>query len=171
MDDKSKSKRGRPSKVWSDDNLQELQKLLAMQATDEEIAAWFGITRRTLNNHKVKNKAFREIYDGGKDKGKASLRRLMWQAAQGTKAEVVYDTNGMPVWDSKGHVVFAGGQEPNITMQIFMAKNILGWRDNRQEEKPEEKPPAVEELTDEQLNDIAQTGSSSRTLAAPSGQS
>ncbi len=139
-----------------------------MQATDEEVAAWFGITRKTLFNHKRRNKAFREVYERGKDRGKASLRRLMWQSAQGTPPEILYDNNGVPVWDSKGRVVMSSGIEPNITMQIFLAKNMLGMSDKGVAD--EDKPPDVEDLSDEELTAIIRDSSSKRTTAPTPGQ-
>jgi hypothetical protein len=38
------AKRGATAKI----DMEELEKLCAMQATDEEIAAWFGVAARTI---------------------------------------------------------------------------------------------------------------------------
>ena len=59
-----------PAKI----DLAELEKLAAMQCTDEEIAAWFGVNVRTIER-KRKNPAFADTIHRGKAKGKISLRR------------------------------------------------------------------------------------------------
>jgi hypothetical protein len=82
-------------------DLKELEKLCMMQCTDEEIAAWFGVSRDKIIRRKEIN-GFCGAYENGKHLGKVSLRRLQWQAAQ------------------KG----------NITMLIWLGKQILGQRDN-----------------------------------------
>jgi len=87
----------------------DLEKLLGMQATDQEIAACFGIHRSTLIDIKKRDPVFAECYTRGKDTGRASLRHLMWQSALGSET-----------------------REPNIAMQIFLAKNILGMSDKQE---------------------------------------
>ena len=52
----------------------ELEKLSTMQCTDEEIAAWFGVTTRTIERRR-KKRAFAEVMDRGKAKGRISVRR------------------------------------------------------------------------------------------------
>ena len=89
--------------------LNDLEKLLGMQATDQEIAACFGIHRSTLIDIKKRDPNFAECYARGKDTGRASLRHLMWQSALGSET-----------------------REPNVAMQIFLAKNILGMSDKQE---------------------------------------
>src|SRR3954470_6445888 len=55
-------------------DLVELEKLASMQCTDEEIAAWFGVSTRTIER-KRKDPAFADTISRGKAKGKISLRR------------------------------------------------------------------------------------------------
>ena len=55
-------------------NLGELEKLAAMQCTDEEIAGWFGISTRTIERRR-KSRVFAETIERGKAKGRISLRR------------------------------------------------------------------------------------------------
>jgi hypothetical protein len=78
----------------------ELEKLCAMQSTDEEIAAFFSVSTRTIERRR-RVKAFAEIMDRAKAKGRVSVRRNLFKLA----------SNG------------------NIAASIFLAKNLLGYKD------------------------------------------
>jgi hypothetical protein len=62
-------------------DLAELAKLSAMQCTDEEIAAWFGVSSRTIERRR-RVRSFAEIMDRGKAKGRISLRRMQLKLAE-----------------------------------------------------------------------------------------
>lgn len=65
-------------------DLKQLEALAGLQCTDEEMAAVLGISVDTIGRRKqAKKGGFAEAYKRGKEKGKTSLRRLQWQAAQG----------------------------------------------------------------------------------------
>jgi len=81
-------------------DLVELEKLCSMQCTDEEVAAFFGVSTRTIERRR-KVERFREIMDNAKAKGRISVRRSLFRLA----------ANG------------------NIAAAIFLAKNLLGYRD------------------------------------------
>ncbi len=66
-------------------DLNQLSKLGAFQATLNEVAAWFDVSTTTIDERLAENKlyeyegkqlTFREIFENGKLKGKANLRRL-----------------------------------------------------------------------------------------------
>ena len=78
----------------------ELEKLYGMQCTDEEVAAFFGVSARTIARRR-RTKAFGEAAERAKAKGRVSVRRSLFRLA-------------------------AGG---NIAATIFLAKNLLGYRD------------------------------------------
>ena len=82
-------------------DIAELEKLCAMQCTDEEIAAWFGVTTRTIERRR-KVRRFAEIMDRGKAKGKISVRRMQ-----------------MKLLD-----------EGNATMGVWLGKQLLGQTDH-----------------------------------------
>lgn len=82
-------------------DLGEVEKLCALQCTDEEIAAWFGVSTSTIERRKQRTD-FGEAMDRGKAKGRVSLRRRLFE--QATKSN-------------------------NIAATIFLAKNLLGYRD------------------------------------------
>jgi hypothetical protein len=77
----------------------ELEKLCSMQCTDEEVAAFFGVSTRTIERRR-KVERFREIMDNAKAKGRISVRRSLFRQA----------ANG------------------NIAAAIFLAKNLLSLR-------------------------------------------
>src|SRR5437879_3890373 len=81
-------------------DLAELEKLAAMQATDEEISAWFGVTTRTIERRR-KDPAFAEILERGKAKGKLNMRRAQLRLLE----------------------------QGNPTMAIWLGKQYLGQTD------------------------------------------
>ena len=81
-------------------DLTELEKLCNMQCTDEEIAAFFGVNKRTIERRR-KIAKFRDIMDRAKAKGRVSVRRHLFRLA---------------------------GKD-NVAAAIFLAKNLLGYRD------------------------------------------
>ena len=111
----------------------ELEKLCGMQCTDEEIAAWFGVCTRTIERLR-KNPNFRESMDQSKAKGRVSVRRALFRLA-------------------------ASG---NIAAAIFLAKNVLGYRDVVRNEQTGpnggpisiEQRPDLSQLTDEEINQL-----------------
>jgi len=90
------AQRGTTAKI----DLAELERLSAMQCTDEEIAAWFKVTTRTIERRR-KNRAFAEVMDRGKAKGRISVRRMQIKLLE------------------------AG----NATMAVWLGKNMLGQTD------------------------------------------
>jgi hypothetical protein len=78
----------------------ELEKLCAMQCTDEEIAAFFGVSTRTVERRR-KIQRFSDVMEQARAKGRVSVRRNLFRLA----------SNG------------------NVAAAIFLAKNLLGYRD------------------------------------------
>ena len=81
-------------------DLEQVEKLCGLQCTDEELASFFGVSPRTIERRKAQP-AFNEAIARGKAKGRLSLRRNLWALA------------------SKG----------NPAANIFLAKNLLGYKD------------------------------------------
>src|SRR5713226_6112663 len=81
-------------------DLAELEKLCSMQCTDEEVAAFFGVSTRTIERRR-QVKAFNEVMERAKAKGRVSVRRNLFRLAN----------NG------------------NIAAAIFLSKNLLGYKD------------------------------------------
>ena len=76
------AKRGTTAKI----DLVELERLSAMQCTDEEIGAWFGVTTRTIERRR-KNARFAEVMERGKAKGRISVRRMQMKLLEPDPAE------------------------------------------------------------------------------------
>lgn len=91
------SRGGRPR---AEIDLAELEKLSALQCTDEEIAAWFGVTERTIENRR-KEPAFAEVMARGKARGRISVRRQQMKLLE----------------------------EGNATMGVWLGKQLLGQMD------------------------------------------
>ena len=114
-------------------DLIELEKLCGMQCTDEEIAAFFGVSARTIVRRR-RVKQFCEVMDRAKAKGRVSVRRSLFRLA----------ANG------------------NIAAAIFLAKNLLGYRDvvNTEHSGLAGGPiqiaakPNLSQLTDEELQQL-----------------
>ena len=81
-------------------DLGELEKLCALQCTDEEIAAWFGVSAKTIANRRKQPK-FAEVMERGRAKGRVSVRRAQMKLLE------------------------AG----NATMGVWIGKQVLGQRD------------------------------------------
>jgi hypothetical protein len=84
----------------SEIDLDELEKLCAMQCTDQEIASILNVSTRTIERRR-KVQSFREAMERGKAKGRVSVRRNLFRLA----------TSG------------------NLGANIFLAKNLLGYKD------------------------------------------
>ena len=81
-------------------DLAELEKLSGMQCTDEEVAAFFDVSTKTIERRR-KNKRFRDVMERGKAKGRVSVRRNLFRLANGG----------------------------NVAASIFLSKNLLGYKD------------------------------------------
>ena len=93
-------KMGRPK---LDIDQEQLEKLMGIHCTEEEIAGWFECSVDTIERRCVEyfGETFAEAYKKFSGRGKCSLRRAQWTAAQ----------NG------------------SITMMIWLGKQMLGQKD------------------------------------------
>jgi hypothetical protein len=81
-------------------DLVELEKLCALQCTDEEIASFLGVSTRTIESRR-KQPEFAAVMNRGRAKGRISVRRAQMKLLE------------------------AG----NATMGIWLGKQLLGQRD------------------------------------------
>ena len=81
-------------------DLVELEKLCALQATNAEIAAWFGCSERTIETYSKKSE-IAEVMTRGKAKGRISIRRAQMKLLE----------------------------QGNATMGVWLGKQVLGQRD------------------------------------------
>jgi len=114
-------------------DLGELEKLCGMQCTDEEVAAFFGVCKRTIERRR-KVRRFHDVMENARAKGRVSVRRSLFKLAN----------NG------------------NVAAAIFLAKNLLGYRDvvNTEHTGLSGGPiqvaskPDLSQLTDEELQQL-----------------
>ena len=114
-------------------DLVELEKLCAMQCTDEEIAAFFGVSTKTIERRR-KVERFSDVMEQARAKGRVSVRRNLFRLA----------SNG------------------NVAAAIFLAKNLLGYRDVVASELsgPDGRPisidsrPDLSNLSDQELEQL-----------------
>src|SRR6185369_3444823 len=121
------AQRGTTAKI----DLAELERLSAMQCTDEEIAAWFNVTTKTIERRR-KKKAFAEVMNRGKAKGRISVRRAQLKLLESGNAtmgvwlgknilgqvdEIRHDVSGMPYIN----LVLPRRQEPSTAHEISTA--------------------------------------------------
>jgi hypothetical protein len=81
-------------------DLVELEKLCSLQCADEELASFFNVSVRTIENRRKQPK-FAEAMTRGKSKGKISVRRAQMKLLE----------------------------SGNATMGIWLGKQLLGQRD------------------------------------------
>ena len=84
----------------SEIDLVELEKLCQLACTDEEIAAWFNTSTRTIERRR-KEPRFAEVMARGKAKGRISVRRMQMKLLE----------------------------QGNATMGVWLGKQLLGQRD------------------------------------------
>ena len=81
-------------------DLAELERLSALQCTDQEIACWFNVTTRTIERRRTEPK-FAAVMERGKAKGRISVRRMQMKLLE----------------------------QGNATMGIWLGKQLLGQTD------------------------------------------
>jgi len=94
-------------------NLGELEKLAGMQCTDEEIAAWFGVSTRTIERRR-KSPVFADTIERGKTKGRISLRRAQLKMLENGSAT-------MGIWLGKQYLGQTDEMNINGTVQLMVA--------------------------------------------------
>ncbi len=109
---------GRPKLVV---DLQILGNLAQIGCPNYEIASVLGISQRTLKRN------FANFIEENREKGKASLRKKMWDKAV---------------------------KKDNTNMQIFLSKNYLGMSDKVQQTNVTEPLPLIIEAKAEEVKDL-----------------
>jgi hypothetical protein len=88
------AKRGRP-KIEFD--LKQVEKLAMLQCTYDELAAFFDCSKDTIINRMKDDEIFSAAYKNGLEKGKMSLRRMQWRAAESGNVTML-------IWLGKQHL-------------------------------------------------------------------
>jgi hypothetical protein len=115
---KNRKGAGRPRIIV---DIEILKNLASIGCPDYEIASVLNVSARTLNRN------YAEIIDQFREKGKASLRKKMWDKAV---------------------------KKDNTMMQIWLSKNYLGMKDRTQTETITEPLPLIIEAKAEEVKDF-----------------
>ena len=115
---KNRKGAGRPKIIV---DIEILKNLASIGCPDYEIASVLNVSARTLNRN------YAEIIDQFREKGKASLRKKMWDKAV---------------------------KKDNTMMQIWLSKNYLGMKDRTQTETITEPLPLIIEAKAEEVKDL-----------------
>ena len=121
----AKAKRGRPPVPF---NLDDLEKLGALQCTYADLASFFDCSEVTIKRRMAEDDGkFRERFERGQGKGRISLRRTQWRHT-----------------------------DKSVPMSIFLGKNYLGQSDKIIHEGGD-KPIKTQEVSrdPEHLTDLA----------------
>ena len=94
-------------------NLADLERLAGMQCTVEEIAAWFGVSTRTIERRR-KSRVFADTIERGKAKGRISLRRAQLKMLENGSAT-------MGVWLGKQYLGQTDELNINGIVQLMVA--------------------------------------------------
>ena len=108
---------GRPKIIV---DIEILKNLASIGCPDYEIASVLNVSARTLKRN------YAEIIEQYKEKGKASLRKKMWDKAV---------------------------KKDNTNMQIWLSKNYLGMKDRTQTETIQEPLPLIIDAKAEDIED------------------
>ena len=113
---KNRQDRGRPRIIV---DLEILKNLASIGCPTYEIASVMGVSARTLKRN------YADIIEQFREKGKASLRKKMWDKAV---------------------------KKDNTNMQIWLSKNYLGMKDRTQTESVVEPLPLIIDAKAEDIN-------------------
>lgn len=112
---KPKNKGGRPPKLQPDEEtLNKVYNLGKLQCTTREAAAFLEVCHDTFLKFIDQYKKAREKFESGKETGKLSLRRMQLKSAEGG----------------------------NVTMQIWLGKQLLDQKDKHEHGGDKENPIA-----------------------------
>lgn len=128
---KAPSKGGRPSS-YKPEYAEQAQKLCRLGATDKELADFFGVQERTINNWKAEHPVFLQSLKEGKGLADAEVADKLYRRATG------YSHPDTHVSNYQGLITLTPLTKhypPDTTAAIFWLKNRRPdlWRD-----KPEE---------------------------------
>jgi hypothetical protein len=100
-------------------DLDEFRRLAVLQCTEEEVAAFFDVSVRTIRDRISKRREYREAWETGKAKGRVSLRRAQFNAAlKGDRTMLIW--LGKQMLAQKDSVV-----ETSTTLQVKDARKSL----------------------------------------------
>lgn len=147
---------GRPS-LYKAEFAEQASKLCKLGATDIELADFFGVTEKTINNWKTAHPEFLQSLKAGKSLADAEVAEKLFQRATGYKHDAV---KILVVAGTVAEVPYVEHYPPDTTAAIF-------WLKNRQPAKWRDKPPETGEDEDEVPKSVAVTVKDARKPDEP----
>lgn len=141
------AKVGRPTTYKKEYN-EQVEKLCRLGATDIEIADFFSVSEKTLNNWKHNHPEFLQSIKRGKEISDLEVANSLYQRAKG------YEQDTVKVFQFQGEPIIVPVKEkvaPDTTAAIFWLKNRRPkeWRDKKEIEANVTVTKALEEWLDE----------------------
>ena len=123
---------GRPS-LYKPEYAEQAAKLCALGATDADLADFFEVTIRTIENWRSQNEDFFRSIKEAKEAANDRVERSLYQKAIG------YSHDAVKIFQHQGEVIEAPYREhypPDSTAAIFWLKNRRkdDWRDKQEHE-------------------------------------
>jgi hypothetical protein len=116
-------------------NLGDLEKLAALQCTDEEMGGFFGVSTRTIERRR-KSPVFAQTIARGKARGRISLRRAQLKMVEDGSAT-------MGIWLGKQHL----GQTDEIQVNNLQQINVILLPSKPVSNAPEEQCQVLDIVT------------------------
>jgi hypothetical protein len=134
-DGEAQNKGGRPSK-YRPEYAAQAEKLCALGATNSELADFFEVSVRTIDNWLAEHEEFLRAVKNAKDVADDRVERSLYQRAVG------YQTDAVKIFMPAGaaepvYAEYRENVQPDVTAAIFWLKNRRkdAWRDvSRQEQ-------------------------------------
>lgn len=143
----AKNKGGRPT-TYKEEYNEQVVKLCRLGATDIEIADFFNVSEKTLNNWKHNHPEFLQSIKKGKEISDLEVANSLYNRAKG------YEQDTVKVFQFQGEPIIVPVKEkvaPDTTAAIFWLKNRRPkeWRDKKEIEANVTVTKALEEWLDE----------------------
>jgi hypothetical protein len=125
--DEPPKKTGRPT-LYRPEYVEQVRKLCALGAIDDDIAEFFEVGVRTVKDWRVRYKEFAEACKLGKDVADQRVEDSLFRMATGYRIETE------KLFCHNGEIVRGETYEnvsPSASAAIFWLKNRQGWRDQQ----------------------------------------
>ena len=124
---------GRPSEYDPDKTAKQAKKACLMGATDADLADFFGVSEKTINNWKHDHPEFLQSIKDGKEIADSNVAKSLYERANGYEHPEVHVSN------YQGEITLTELTKhypPDTTAGIFWMKNRQPnkWRDRKQTE-------------------------------------
>lgn len=140
-----------PESKWNDDFVDQAYKLALLGMTDKEMAKFFDVSERTLNNWKLEKPSLLQSIKKGKELADADVSEKLFRRAIG------YEHPEVDIKMFKGQIIkteLVKHYPPDTTAAIIWLKNRQKkkWRD-KQEVEHTGIPNELADVTDKELDE------------------